>query len=50
MTVWNYWFWQVKGIIKNNTPVDLMSRTIFGPKLAAILDFEPLDDQETIFE
>ena len=26
-----------------------MSRTIFGPKLAAILDFEPLGDQEAIF-
>ena len=26
-----------------------MSRTIFGPKLAAILDYEPLGDQETIF-
>ena len=25
-------------------------RTIFGPKLAAILDFESLGDQETIFE
>ena len=25
-----------------------MSRTIFGPKLAAILDFEPLGDQEAI--
>ena len=26
-----------------------MSRTIFGPKLAATLDFEALGDQETIF-
>ena len=26
-----------------------MSRRISGPKLAAILDFEPLGDQETIF-
>ena len=27
----------------------MVSRTIFGPKLAAILDFEPLGDQKTIF-
>ena len=27
-----------------------MSRTILGPKLAAILDFEPLGEQETIFD
>ena len=48
MRVQNYWFWQSYGIIKNSTLVDLVSRTIFGPKLAAILDFEPLGDQETI--
>ena len=35
-------------MIKNSALVDLVSRTIFVPKLAAILDFEPLDDQETI--
>ena len=50
MRAQNYWFWQSLGIIKNSTLVDLMSRTIFGPKLAAILDFDPLGDQETIFE
>ena len=36
--------------IKNSTLVDLVSRTIFGLKLAGILDFEPLGDQETMFE
>ena len=50
MTVQNYWFWQIYGIVKNSTRVDLMLRTIFGPKSAAILDFEPLGDLETIFE
>ena len=50
MTVQNYWFWQIYGIVKNSTRVDLMLRTIFGPKLAAILDFEPLGDLEIIFE
>ena len=50
MGVQNYWFWQGYGIIKSSTLVDLVSRTIFGPKLAAILDFEPLGDQETIFD
>ena len=34
---------------QNSRLVDLVSRTIFGPKLAAILDFETLGDQETIF-
>ena len=37
------------GNIKNSALVDLVSRTIFGPKLADILHFEPLGDQETIF-
>ena len=50
MTVQDYWFWQIYGIVKNSTRVDLMLRTIFGPKLAAILDFEPLGDLEIIFE
>ena len=49
MRVQNYWFWQGWVIIKNSALVDLVSRTIFVPKLAAILDFEPLGDQETIF-
>ena len=49
MRVQDYWFWQGYGIIKSSTLVDLVSRTILGPKLAAILDFEPLGDQETIF-
>ena len=49
MRVQNYWFWQGYGIIKSSTLVDLVSRTIFGPKLAAILDFEHLGDQEAIF-
>ena len=35
---------------KNSTLVDSESRTIFGPKLAAILDFEPLGDQEKKME
>ena len=35
--------------MKSSTLVDLVSRTIVGPKLAAILDFEPLGDQDTIF-
>ena len=48
MRVQNYWFWQGWVIIKNSALVDLVSRTIFVPKLAAILDFEPLGDQETI--
>ena len=43
-------FGKVKALLKNSTLVDLMSRAIFGPKLATILDFEPLGDQETIFE
>ena len=28
----------------------MVKRTIFGPKLAAILDLETLGDQETIFD
>ena len=48
MRVQNYWFWQGWVIIKNSAQVDLVSRTIFVPKLAAILDFEPFGDQETI--
>ena len=28
----------------------LLVLAIFGPKLAAIIDFEPLGDQETIYE
>ena len=50
MRVQNYTFWQGLGIIKNSTLVDLMSRTILGQTLATIVDFEPLGDQETIFE
>ena len=46
MRVQNYWFWQGWVIIKNSALVDLVSRTIFVPKLAAILDFEPLGDQK----
>ena len=50
MRVQNYWFWQGQGITRNSTLVDLVSRTIFWRKLAAILDFEPLCDQEIFFE
>ena len=41
--------WKMGFYLLGRGPVDLVSRTIFGPKLAAILDFEPLGDQETIF-
>ena len=50
MTVQNYWFKQGLGIVKNSSLVNLLSRTILGAKLAAILDFDPLGDHETIFE
>ena len=36
--------------MKNSTLFDLVSRNNFGTKVAAILDFEPLYDQETIFD
>ena len=43
-------FGKVKALLKNTALVDSVSWLIFGPKLAAILDFQPFRDNNTIFK
>ena len=38
-------FWQVETTDRNSTSVDVVSENIFCPNLAAILYFEPLNDE-----